>query len=259
MDAHDRRTLTKAVLGAAPPLLLAVLECFHPHPHDLLNLDTDVWLFVHYAQIALFPLAALSVVALLSRCRDITAAVARIALFVFAISFVAFDTAAGVVTGLLVQAAQASADPESWRAAIDAVWWHPIVGQVRQDHIPSLSAIGAVTLSIGTVATALSLRRAGRPAVPLALLALSGFGLEVFNTHAWPGGPLTFGGIALAVAWLRWHGARVAARDMPPPVDPLGIMQRRAPVERRRYWRPATGPAASPVEEGRSLSEWSAD
>ena len=255
MDAHDRRTLAKAGLGAAPPLLLAALECFHPHPHDLLQLDTGTWLFVHYAQIPLFPLAALSVASLLSGCRDITAMVSRVALFIFAVGFVAFDTAAGVVTGILVRAAQASSDPESWRGAIDAVWWHPIVGQVRQGHVPSLSAIGAAALSIGTVAAALSLRRAGRPVVPLALLALSGFGLEVFNTHAWPGGPLTFGGIALAVGWLLWEQTRSTASVMDPPTDPLGIMQRRATVERRRYWRPA----ADPAEEGRTLSEWSAD
>lgn len=255
MDAHDRRRLAKAGLGAAPPLLLAILELFHPHARDLLQLDTTTWLFVHYGQIPLFPLAALSVVALLSGCRDITATVSRVALFVFAVSFVAFDTAAGVVTGILVQAAQASSDPESWRAAIDTVWGHPIVGQLRQDHIPSLSTIGAAALSIGTVATAVSLRRAGRAAVPLVLLALSGFGLQFFNTHAWPGGPLTFGGIALAVAWLQWQGAGSTALAMDPPVDPLGIMQRRATVERRRYWRPA----ADPAQAGRTLSEWSAD
>ena len=252
MDAHGRQTLAKAGLGAVPPLLLAVLECFHPHPHDLLRMNTDIWLFVHYAQIPLFPLAALSVVALLGGRRDITATVSRVALFVFAVAFVAFDTAAGAVTGILVQAAQASSDPESWRAAIDAVWWHPIIGQVRQDHVPSLAAIGAVSLSIGTMAAALSLHRAGYRAVPLALLALSGFGLQVFNTHAWPGGPLTFGGIALAVAWLQWQGARATVAVSEPPADPLGIMQRRAPVERRRYWRPAEDAA----DEGRSLPEY---
>jgi hypothetical protein len=210
---------------------------------------------VHYAQIPLFPLAALSIAALLIGLRDVTAIVSRVALFVFAVGFVAFDTAAGVVTGILVQAAQASPDPESWRAALDAVWWHPIVGQLRQGQTPSLAVVGSAALSIGTVAAALSLRRAGRPAVPLVLLALSGFGLEVFNTHAWPGGPLTFGGIGLAVAWLQWQGARSTVGAREPPVDPLGIMQRRATVERRRYWRPA----AEPADEGRSLSELSTD
>jgi hypothetical protein len=129
MDAHGRRTLAKAGLGAAPPLLLAVLAYFQPQPQDLLKLDVDGWLFAHYAQIPLFPLVALSVAALLGNCRDLTAKVSRAALFVFAVAFVAFDAAAGAVTGILVQAAQASSDPESWRAAIDTVWWHPIMAR----------------------------------------------------------------------------------------------------------------------------------
>jgi len=110
-----------------------------------------------------------------------------------------------------------------------------------------------VALSIGTMAAALSLHRAGHRPVPLVLLALSGFGLQVFNTHAWPGGPLTFGGIALAIAWLQWQGVRTTVGVMEPPADPLGIMQRRAQVERRRYWRPA----ADEVADGdRSIPEY---
>ena len=69
MDALGRRTLAKAGLGAVPPLLLAVLAYFHPQPQDLLKLDVDSWLLVHYAQIPLFPLVALSIAALLGHCR----------------------------------------------------------------------------------------------------------------------------------------------------------------------------------------------
>jgi hypothetical protein len=42
----------------------------------------------------------------------------------------------------------------------------------------------------------------------VALLALSSFGIPIFKTHAWPGGPLTFGGFAVAAAWLQWERAR---------------------------------------------------
>jgi hypothetical protein len=40
------------------------------------------------------------------------------------------------------------------------------------------------------------------------LLALSSFGIAIFKTHAWPGGPLTFGGIAIASVWFS-RGAKV--------------------------------------------------
>jgi uncharacterized protein YhhL (DUF1145 family) len=235
MDPIEQRTLARSALVALSPLLLALLEVFHPHPHgdNLLDVRVGTWLFVHYAQILLFPLAALSVAALLRGITGVTAMASRAALFVFAICFVAFDTAAGVATGILVQAAHASGDPDAWRPAIDAIWRHPIVGGVRQDHIPSLSMVGAATLSIATAAAAASLRQAGRSWPPVLLLGLSGFGLEVFNTHSWPGGPLTFGGIAVAAAWLEWQAVRRTTSNRRPVARPATLIPRAA-VERRR-------------------------
>jgi hypothetical protein len=247
MDAHERRLLAKAGLVTAPLLLLALVEWFHPHPHDLLDLNVGTWLFVHYAQIPLFPLAALAVASLLHGHRDMTAIVSRVALFVFAISFVSFDTAAGVVTGILVQAAHASGHADAWRGAIDAIWLHPIVGGIRQPHIPSLSSAGSAALGIGTIAAAVSLRRAGRTWPPVLLLALSGLGLEVFNTHAWPGGPLTFGGIAVASAWIQWSAAQAFARHRE---DRL-VLQPRANRDRRSSWRPARAYPATGTRQGR--------
>jgi hypothetical protein len=235
MDPHEQRTFATVARVSLPPLLLALLEIFHPHPHadDLLDVQVNPWLFVHYAQILLFPLVALAMASLLRGMTGLTAMASRAALFVFAISFVAFDTAAGVATGILVQAAHASGHPESWRAAIDAIWLHPIVGGVRQDHIPSLSMVGAAALSIGTVAAAASLKRAGRSWPPVLLLGLSGFGLEVFNTHSWPGGPLTFGGIAVAAAWLEWQAARSLAASTTASPGSAELIPRPV-VERRR-------------------------
>jgi len=42
------------------------------------------------------------------------------------------------------------------------------------------------------------------PWTPVALLAISAVSFGVFRTHAWPGGPVAFGALALATAWLRW-------------------------------------------------------
>lgn len=190
------------IVGA--PLLLAFVEWFHPHPHVLLQLDVRTWLAVHYLQIPLFPLTALAIALLVHGLADIAAAVCRVAMFVFAVSFIAFDTAAGVVTGILVQAAQNSGNPDAWRPAIDAIWNHPIMGG-SPPHAPVLAIIGGVALSVGTVAAAISLRLAGRSLPPVLLLAISGFGIAVFKTHAWPGGPVTFGCVAIAAAWLLWE------------------------------------------------------
>jgi hypothetical protein len=188
----------KSLLVIGAPLLLALLEVFHPHPHDLLALDFHRWLLVHYAQIVLFPLAALAMAGLVHGQTGVAAVVCRVAMFVFAVSYVAFDTAAGVVTGVLVEAAHRSSAPEAWRAALDTIWTHPIIGSTPPDSPPLLGALGSVAWSVGAVATAISLKRSGASWLPVLLLAVSSFGIGVFKTHAWPGGPITFGGLGLA-------------------------------------------------------------
>jgi hypothetical protein len=164
---------------------------------------------VHYAQIILFPLVAVAMALLVRGRTGIAATICRIAMFLFAACYTAFDTAAGVVTGILVKTARASNVPETWRPAIDAVWKHPIMGGSPQGPPPLLAILGSVALSIGAVAAAISLKRAGRSWTPVIVLAVSSFGIAIFKTHAWPGGPLTFGGIGVASAWLEWERSRV--------------------------------------------------
>lgn len=209
MHTLNQHRVSDVALAVGAPLILAILEIFHPHVHDPMALDLRTWLTVHYAQIPLFALAALAMATLLRGHRGIPAAVCRTAMFVFAVSYIAFDTAAGVVTGILVQAAHASESPEAWRAPIDAVWSHAIVGGSPQLALPPvLAVLGAIAWSVGGITAAISLKRAGDSLAPCLLLAISSFGLSIFRTHAWPGGPLTFGGIAVAAAWIFWQRAK---------------------------------------------------
>lgn len=197
-----RERARHALLTAAAPAALAILEVFHPHPgHHLLAMDVQTWLIVHYIQLPLFALAAFSVATLVDAQAGVAAKLCRAALFVFAMCFVVFDTAAGLVVGSLVEAADASGRPAAWQAAIHVVWTHPIFGGT--DH-PLLALLGRIALSVGTVSAAASLYRTGRPWQPALLLALSGCVMYMFPGHSWPGGPLTFGGIAVAIAWLHW-------------------------------------------------------
>jgi len=203
MNLSRQPPLSEIVLIVGAPLVLAAVECFHPHPQDLLDLNVQKWLVIHYAQIPLFPLSALAVSALVRSRAGIAAILCRVAMFVFAISYTAFDTAAGVVTGILIKAAHKSGTPDAWRASIDAVWTHPVMGgSPLLVPPPFLAVLGGVALSVGTVAAGVSLKRAGSSLAPVVLLALAGFGISVFRTHAWPGGPLTFGGLAVAGGWL---------------------------------------------------------
>jgi len=207
MNLHKHQRTLDTILVVGAPLSLAVLELFHPHPHDLLTLDVGTWLAVHYVQILLFPLVAVAMIVLLRGQVDIAAMLSRVAAFVFGASYVAFDTAAGIVTGILVKSAHASGAPEAWRAPIDVIWTHPIVGGSSSSSAPFLAVLGSIALSVAAVTAAISLKRTGSSWGPLVLLSLSTFGIAIFKTHAWPGGPLTFGGIALAAAWLSWERA----------------------------------------------------
>ena len=133
-------------------------------------------------------------------------------MFVFGVSYTAFDTAAGVVTGILVKAARASGAPDAWRPAIDTVWAHAVMGgSPLMPAPPLLAVLGSVALSVGALAAAVALKREGSGWAPVVLLALSSFGISIFKTHAWPGGPLTFGGLAVAAGWVQWERARRAA------------------------------------------------
>ena len=205
MNSFSRQTAWGFALSVGAPLLLAVVELFHPHPGDVLSLDVQTWLAVHYAQILLFPLSALAVTALIRDQAGIASAFCRVAMFLFAVSYVAFDTAAGVVTGILVDTAQKSPNPEGWRGAIDAIWTNPVIGGSALLAAPFLAVLGSVALSVGTVSAAVALKRAGSSWGPISLLAIAGFGIGIFKTHAWPGGPLTFGGIAIAAGWILWE------------------------------------------------------
>src|SRR5262249_2468476 len=154
--------------------------------HDFLSLDLRLWLAIHYAQIPLFALVGLAMAALVRANSDLAAWACRVAGFVFVVSYIPFDTAAGVITGVLAQSAHASAMPEAWRPAIDAVWNHPIIGgSGTTSPPPVLAVVGTIAWSLGGIAAAISLKRGGASFWPCLLLALSGFGLTIFRTHAW--------------------------------------------------------------------------
>jgi hypothetical protein len=138
------------------------------------------------------------------------------------------------VIGLLVKGAVASGDPESWRNMIDALWFDPILGGQGFTDAPLLGLVGRLSLSFGAVAGAISLKRAGHGWLPVLLLAIASFGINVFKSHSWPGGPLTFGGMALAAGWLRWESLCWQARAVASVEKQTGAPVAEAHEPRRR-------------------------
>lgn len=207
MNAHGSNRVFEVLLVVGSPLLLAIVEVAHPQPHDLLNLDVRTWQAVHYAQIALFPLVAFAVAWWVRGQSGVLAAICRVAMFVFGATWTAWDAVAGVATGILVTAARNSGAPESWRPLIDALWSHPIIGG---GGVSLFAVLGSVALSVGAVAAGMVMKRSGVSWGPIAVLVICSFGVAIFRTHAWPGGPVTFGGIAIAGAWSLWERTRRA-------------------------------------------------
>jgi hypothetical protein len=161
-------------------------------------------------------LSALGMTALVRGYKGLAPGVCRVAMFVFAASYIPFDTAAGVATGVLVQASRASTDPAAWRPAVEAIWAHPVVGGSGAISPPPLLAVlGTLAWALGGMAAVIALKRDRHTWAPCLLLLGSAFGLLIFKTHAWPGGPFTFGGLAIATAWLLWERqSRPPARDI---------------------------------------------
>jgi hypothetical protein len=85
------------------------------------------------------------------------------------------------------------------------------VGGSSQVAAPFLAIAGSVLLSIGAISAAVSLKRNGNSWPPVTLLAAASFGIAIFHSHAWPGGPVTFGGIAIAAAWIFYERSRLMA------------------------------------------------
>src|SRR5262249_8286879 len=154
-------------------------------------------------QLPLMPLAALAMTVLVRDRSGFAAAMCRAGMFVFAVTYTAFDTAAGIVTGVLVKAAHATGAPEAWRGPVLEVWPHPIIGGAPGT-VPLWAVLGAVAWLLGALGAAVAVRRAGCSWTPVVLLVVSAVGLVAFRTHAWPGGPVTFGSLAAAAAWLQW-------------------------------------------------------
>jgi hypothetical protein len=204
MKPSSHQLIPETVLVVGAPLSLATLEMFHRQPHDLVHLDLQTWLWVHYLQIPLFPLAALATIALVSGRSGCAVTMCRVGMFVFAVTYTAFDTAAGVVTAVVVEAGRATSTPEPSRGPVMEVWTDPMIGGVPGT-VPLFPALGTLAWLVGALAAAVVIRRAGCSWTPAVLLVVSSLGLVVFKTHAWPGGPVTFGSLAAAAAWLQWE------------------------------------------------------
>jgi hypothetical protein len=197
-----RRTLL-----LTPPFALAVLEVFHTQPdfHVQALLDGSTWFAVfHVIQLMLTGLVAMSVLLLASDFGRASAWVTRLGIGVFLVFFSAYDTLAGIGTGLAMRSARdLSAEQQVGVFTVVKDW--PGLGPPF-----ALSIVGTLgwVIAVGTLALAARRLGASRPEwITIALAAVF-----LLGGHPFPQGTLAFGSLFVAVLLHEWRFAPSGAR-----------------------------------------------
>ena len=181
-------TTLRRVLLLAPPLALAALEIVHPQPDENAQalMDVATWFAgFHAIQLVLTGFVALSVLLLADSFGRANAWVTRLGIGVFLVFFSAYDTLAGIGTGLAMRSAR-SLSAMQQEGVFDVVEDWPALGPAF-----ALSIIGTAGWVIAVGALALAARRQGAPRREWILLGLAA--LFFLGGHPFPFGTIAFG------------------------------------------------------------------
>jgi hypothetical protein len=166
--------LTRAEVAfvIAVPLAWAILLLFHPTGdgdiYPVVADEVTPWLVVHVGTLLFVPLMAAVIYVLIRDIESTSARVARIALALFAVFYLAFEVLVGIGVGLFADEVNglSAADEETGAAVIQDF--------VESGVIQAFEVIGSLSLLVALLAVGIALRRhAGAPlAVPI-LFALA--------------------------------------------------------------------------------------
>jgi hypothetical protein len=187
----------------APPFALAVLEVFHPDPAFNVRAlsDAATWFaWFHVIQLVLTGLVAMSVLLLAADYGRANVWTTRLGIGGFLIFFSAYDTLAGIGTGLAMHAARdlPAAQQEGVFAVVNN--W-PGLGPVF-----ALSIVGTLGWVVAVGALALAARRLGASRPEWIALALAA--VFLLGGHPFPLGTLAFGSLVVAALFHEWGTAR---------------------------------------------------
>jgi len=180
--------LARRVLLLAPPLALAALEIVHPQPDETAQalMDAATWFAAFHAiQLVLVGFVALSVLLLADSFGRASAWVTRLGVGVFLVFFSAYDTVAGIGTGLAMRSAR-NLSAVQQEGVFDVVKDWPALGPIF-----ALSIIGTAGWVVAVGSLALVARRQGAPRREWILLGLAA--LFLLGGHPFPFGTIAFG------------------------------------------------------------------
>ena len=193
-SAWDVSGTLRAVLMVVPPLLLAILEVFHPQPDQTTEgvMDVATWfLGFHLIQLVLIGLVAFSVLLLADEFGRAMSWAVRLGVGIFLVFYSAYDAVAGIGTGLAMRAAR-DLQTVQQDGVFDVVEDWPGTDPV----VFPLAVIGTLGWVLALGAIALGARRAGAPAVQWVFIALAA--LFLLAGHPFPFGTLAFGSLFVA-------------------------------------------------------------
>lgn len=186
-------TRLRRVLLLAPPLALACLQIVHPQPEENRRslMDVSTWFAgFHFIQLILVGLVGLSVLLLADSFGRANAWVTRIGVGVFLVFFSAYDSVAGIATGLAMRSARDLSATQQ-QGVFDVVESWPAFGAPFV-----LSVIGTAGWVVAVGALALAGRREGATSLEWILIWLAA--LCFLGGHPFPFGTLAFGSFFLA-------------------------------------------------------------
>lgn len=182
----DTGRLLRRIVMLGTPALFVIVSLLHPvlrAPRIMedLQLRHGVWMGVHVAQLFLFGLLGLTLWFLLEGLHGKAATLSRLALIPFLVFYTAFDSLAGVGTGLLARKAEAIAGPERVIAvSLVQQFWDALLDPESPTMYVYL--LGNLSWLVAVIAAAVALRGAGASRAAVALLVLAGL-LFGFDHH----------------------------------------------------------------------------
>jgi hypothetical protein len=208
MSNMERQVALRRLVLLGTPLALAILEIFHPKPSTASEaVDQGEWfMWFHIIQVPLIGLIALGVYFLTEGLQGQAVSVSRWAIAVFAVFFSAYDAAAGIGTGYVLNEAQGLSAEEQ-----ETVW--QLVKDLPELSLPfGLSIVGTGAWVVALIAAARALRNAGASRGPFVFLILAG--VFLLGGHPFPFGTLAFGCFFVATALLELRsGGRLQSQQ----------------------------------------------
>lgn len=234
-----KKVLWWICLLVAPAVLIGI-ELFHPanftaHPgmyqylshaehhqvaqHRALNyFGPQWWLVMHMIQTPLVGLVAVGLLLMVdgidgqeSGAAALAAWLARAAIFVFVVYFTVLDAIGGIGLGRTILTVQSLAaagklspqQVEGIELLLNTIWVDPLIGGVGS-FVSETASWAALAAALFVAAALLLSGRAGW----LNMAVLLAFGWELQTAHASPHGPIAFGLLIVASAWLWWARRR---------------------------------------------------